>query len=91
MKDIAETFFVHNPGNGRQIATIILNGYNIAATNLLGQTGAMRSFKMVKGDLWEQWSNQSFLLIRAQTGQEAKIRIAALPTDDESAGLVEFL
>lgn len=51
----------------------------------------MRSFKVVTGDLWDQWRQQGKLVLRHDNGQESAVRVAALPVDDDSFGLIEFL
>ena len=73
------------------MARIALNGYNIDSGGALGMSGAMRSFRIIKGDLWDQWNNQETLIIRGDDQTEARIRIAALPAEDDSFGFVEFV
>lgn len=51
----------------------------------------MRSFRVVRGDLFQQWSTQEQLVLRSEAGQAFPVRIAALPVDEDSSGLVEFL
>lgn len=75
----------------KPVATIILNGYNIAGGGPLGMTGQMRSFKLVKGNLVSPWENGRILSMQDSAGRESTIRIAALPVDEDSAGLVEFV
>lgn len=57
----------------------------------MGMSGAMRSFRLIKGDLWDQWNNQEILLVRGDNHPDAQIRIAALPAEDDSLGFVEFV
>ncbi|MDJ0752007.1 MAG: hypothetical protein QNJ45_00700 [Ardenticatenaceae bacterium] len=73
------------------IAKIILNGYNIAAGGPLGKNGAMRSFKMVEGNLFTEWSLGKRLEVKSEDGRTATIRIAAHPAEQGATGFVEFL
>lgn len=82
---------IYDGTNGKQIANIILNGYNISAGGPLGKTGAMRSFRVVDGDLWDHWSESKLLMIRSEDGRVADGRVAALPAEEDSFGLIEFL
>jgi len=75
----------------KEIAQVILNGYHIGQEVTLGSLGAMRSFKIVRGDLWEQWNRQTAVALTSDDGQEVMVRIAALPVDDDSFGLIEFV
>ncbi len=89
MAELSEVFQVYT--RNKVVAQVVLNGYGIKSGHLLREHGAMRSFKIVKGDLWDYWNVQTPLTIRANDGQQATIKIAALPTDDDSFGLIEFL
>ena len=82
---------VHRVGGKKPIAHISLNGYNIEPGGALGMSGAMRSFRIDRGDLWDQWNTQETLLIRGDAHPEAQIKIAALPAEDDSFGFVEFI
>jgi hypothetical protein len=82
---------VHQTNGKKPMARIALNGYNIDSGGALGMSGAMRSFRIIKGDLWDQWNNQETLIIRGDDQTEARIRIAALPAEDDSFGFVEFV
>ncbi|MBK9050340.1 MAG: hypothetical protein IPL78_05275 [Chloroflexi bacterium] len=82
---------VHQTNGKKPVARIALNGYNIDSGGALGMSGAMRSFRIIKGDLWDQWNNQEMLTIRDDEQSEAQIRIAALPAEDDSFGFVEFI
>lgn len=73
------------------VAVIQLNGYDIRAGVCTVPHGAMRSFRMVTGDLWAHWNVQAPLILRSDGGIEAGIRVAALPADADSSGLIEFL
>lgn len=82
---------IYDGENGKELAKIVLNGYNIAAGGPLGKTGAMRSFCVLDGDLWDHWSESRLLMIRAEDGRVADGRVAALPAEEDSFGLLEFL
>ncbi len=82
---------VYAANSSKTIAKVVLNGYNIEKDGSLGTLGAMRSFKVVAGDLWEQWNDQETLKLAETEENEAKIKIAALPTDDDGFGLIEFI
>ncbi len=82
---------VYEAESSKPVAKIILNGYNIAAGGPLGKSGAMRSFKLIDGDLWEAWHLGKFLHVRAEDGRSGVIRIAAHPAEDGASGFVEFL
>jgi len=86
-----ETVSVYLPATNKLIANISLNGYNIRAGAIFPHSGAMRSFKLESGDLWDVWSVQRVLVVRDATGQEASVRIAALPSEEGSTGFVEFV
>ncbi len=82
---------VYKPHTKAPVARVVLNGYNIDQTKSFGRHGAMCSFKIVDGDLWEEWHDQTHLILRGQTGKEASIKITALPVEDDSYGLIEFI
>ncbi len=82
---------LHSIGEPKPIAHITLNGYNIEAGGALGFSGAMRSFKLISGDLEDAWSMQEILEIQDGTGVKQQGRIAALPVDDGGMGFIEFL
>ncbi|MBK8433734.1 MAG: hypothetical protein IPL28_21705 [Chloroflexi bacterium] len=82
---------VYDGESGRKLALIVLNGYNIAAGGPLGKSGAMRSFKILKGNLWDEWSERRSLMVRAEDGRTADARVAALPAEENSSGLIEFI
>jgi hypothetical protein len=73
------------------VAQIRLNGYDIRAGVCTVPHGAMRSFRMVTGDLWAPWNIQAPLILCDNKGREAAIKVAALPAEDDSSGLIEFL
>lgn len=75
----------------KPVARIMLNGYNIQEGGVFGQSGAMRSFKVVNGDVTDFWSQQQLLTIRDESGNQSKIRIFALPAEEGGSGFVELL
>jgi hypothetical protein len=77
--------------NPKPIARIALNGHNIEQGGVFGHSGAMRSFRVVYGDLREQWIQQAPLTIRDRFGNESVIRVFAFPADDGAIGFVEFI
>lgn len=84
-------FAVLDPRTDRELARVCLNGHVIRPGGPLGQSGAMRSFTLLRGSLRDQWAHQHPLILRKEDGREAAIRIAALPVEDGEAGFVEFL
>ena len=82
---------VFHPPQKKAIAQVILNGYNIDQAESLGSLGAMRSFKIIHGDLWDEWDAQTAVILIDEQGQETRVRVAALPSDEESFGLIEFI
>lgn len=87
-KDLLEVFKTEKQ---RPLAKVVLNGYNIESKDALGRHGAMCSFKIVDGDLWDEWNAQSQLVLRTIEGKEAAIKVTALPAEEDSYGLLEFL
>lgn len=85
------TVTVHDTKKNKLVAHIILNGRNLEAGGPLGYSGAMRSFKVIQGDLWDFWNRQAILIIRDEDGREARIKVAALPLEKEAVGFVEFV
>jgi hypothetical protein len=51
----------------------------------------MRSFKIVRGDLWDLWNEQTAAILANNNGQETIVKVAALPVDNDSFGLIEFI
>ena len=82
---------VFGPQSSSPVARVLLNGYNIEQSKSLGRHGAMCSFKIVEGDLWAEWHEQTQLILRTPTGNEALIKITALPVEEDSYGLIEFV
>jgi hypothetical protein len=75
----------------KPLATVSLNGHNIAPGGPLGRAGSMRSFRLLEGELWESWNQQTVLLMRDNDGHESAVRIFALPAEAESSGFIEFV
>lgn len=88
MKTKDEEATLRSPQNGKRLARIVLNGYNIDPNQNVGH---IRSFYMRQGDLVEAWSNFEQLLLCGHNGKAVPVRLAALPEDDDSLGLIEFL
>ena len=82
---------VYENQNSNLVARISLNGYDIHAGGLFPTSGAMRSFVMLDGDLWDQWNAVESLTLKNESGEQVSIRIAALPVEDDGYGLIEFL
>ncbi|HRQ40247.1 MAG TPA: hypothetical protein PLD25_20240 [Chloroflexota bacterium] len=82
---------VFGPQSTIPVARVVLNGYSIEQSKSLGRYGAMCSFKIVEGDLWAEWHAQTQLILRGQAGDEAFIKITALPVEEDSYGLIEFI
>jgi hypothetical protein len=77
--------------NSTLVARISLNGYDIHAGGVFPSSGAMRSFIIVEGDLWEQWNAVESLTLVHETGAQVPVRVAALPVEENGYGLIEFL
>jgi hypothetical protein len=88
---LSEALDVYEPQNGRAVARISLNGYDIKAGGIFPDSGAMRSFIMVEGDLWDQWNAVETLVLKNRRGAAVKVRIAALPVEEDGYGLIEFV
>lgn len=82
---------VYKTAKAKPIATVVLNGYNIESKSALGRHGAMCSFKIIEGDLWQEWNEQEHLVLRTTAGKEAAVKVTALPAEADSYGLIEFL
>lgn len=90
-KNLSSALAVYDSQNEQPVARIALNGYDIKAGSLLPKTGAMRSFVILEGDLWDSWSSVATLRLRHETGMDVPVRVAALPVEEDSYGLIEFL
>jgi len=91
MATLSDVLDVYSKTSKKPIAHIVLNGYNISASKSLGKQGAMRSFSVNSGDLWDPWSLQEALILHDESGRQAPIKIAALPAEEDGFGLIEFL
>ncbi|MEM7117595.1 MAG: hypothetical protein AAF614_34505 [Chloroflexota bacterium] len=91
MKKLTDTLQVFDTEKANVVANVVLNGYNIHNSGPLGKQGAMRSFAVLKGDLWDSWNQQQILVLKDENGKEASIRIAALPVESDGYGLIEFV
>lgn len=88
---LAEALDLYDNQNNTLIARISLNGYNIQSGGLFPSSGAMRSFALLAGDLWEQWNAVETITLKSETGEQVRVRIAALPVEEDGYGLLEFL
>ena len=91
MAKLSDVLDVYNTHTKELVARVVLNGYNIKSSGPLGEQGRMRSFSLTSGSLWDPWQRQEQLTMHNEDGRKATIRIAALPADEDSFGLIEFL
>ena len=91
MKVLSEVIRVYSEDGNRVLAEVLLNGYNIEKGGPLGRQGPMLSFKLVDGSLWESWNTQGAVRLSVPDGQEALVRVAALPAEEGGVGLLEFI
>lgn len=82
---------VYDNNTKDRVARIALNGYDIHAGGLFPTSGAMRSFVLLEGDLWDQWNAVDAVTLKNETGNQVLVRVAALPVEDDGYGLIEFL
>lgn len=82
---------IYDKHNSSLVARIALNGYDIHAGGVFPSSGAMRSFVLLDGDLWDQWNAVESLTLKNETGDHVAVRVAALPVEDDGYGLIEFL
>ena len=82
---------VYDTNNKKLVARIALNGYDIHAGGLFPNSGAMRSFVLLDGDLWDQWNAVESINLKHENGEHVLVRVAALPVEDDGYGLIEFL
>ena len=75
----------------KKVARIALNGYNVASGGPLGRSGALRSFRFLEGDLWDQWAAQQPIELQAEDGRTIEARVAAFPAEKDAFGFIEFL
>jgi len=91
MTTLSAILDVYSKTSKKPIAHIVLNGYNISASASLSKQGAIRSFRVNSGNLWDSWSIQETLILHDENGRQAPIRIAALPAEEDGHGVIEFL
>ena len=82
---------VYHPSQKTELAQVRLNGYNIDQTGTFGSLGAMRSFKIIEGDLWDEWNEQTAVILTDNGNHTTLIKVAALPTEEGAFGLLEFV
>ncbi len=90
-KQLTVSLNVYEKQHSKLVAHISLNGYDIHAGGLFPTSGAMRSFVLLDGDLWDQWNAVEALTLKNEMGEQVNIRVAALPVEDDGYGLIEFL
>lgn len=90
MENIFEVYQVYSETH-QKVAKVALNGYNIEEGGPLGMHGALRSFKLIQGDLWQEWAAQEALYLHTGADAHTPIRIAAIPVEEDGFGLIEFL
>ncbi|MFQ5436230.1 MAG: hypothetical protein ACE5FD_15285 [Anaerolineae bacterium] len=91
MKNISSELKVYTENKDEVLARVVLNGYRIQAGIAALPHGTMSSFMITDGDLWDAMTLNEALVLENEDGTEAKVRIAALPVDDDSFGLIEFM
>lgn len=91
MKNISTELKLYTQEKDDVLARVVLNGYHIEAGIAALPHGTMSSFMALDGDLWDAMAYREELILKQADGTEAKVRIAALPVDDDSFGLIEFL
>ncbi len=95
MAELTEATLLDITGR-RQIAKIGLNGYKSHTNNPLDEGGQKRtiwSFTVVEGDrdtLQSAWWERAAMTMRTGS-QETHVRVAALPIDAASFGLIEYI
>jgi hypothetical protein len=82
---------IRDPLSGRKLAAVTLNGYNATVADPVVGHKVLRSFRLVAGDLRPQWQLHKLALLCVSNGQGLPIRIAAIPTEDDGWGLLEFV
>ncbi len=96
MANITEAL-IQNAAQTQHIARIGLNGYKRFAQNPVRQEGTSRliwSFTVLDGNrkaLKQSWLNNQAMTLKIPQGNVAYVRVAALPSDEHSFGLLEFL
>ena len=84
-------FALLDPKNHKPVAQVRLSGYRIAAGGPLGQSGALRGFTLLAGDIDRYWALRQPLVLRRDDGRQTNVRIAALPVEVGETGFIEFL
>lgn len=88
---ICDAFSVpHNDPLGR----IVLNGYAFTSDDLTGRRHRLHSFRVLEGDFDvfnDYWEAQRPFLLQIPEEASIQVRIAAMPSDVEGFGLLEFL
>ena len=75
--------------SGQVLAEVQLNGRTFEAAGLLGE-GTMRSFKLVRGDLLDQWSCQEEMTLKT-ADVERTVRVSTMPAEAGAYGLIFFV
>lgn len=91
IQKLTEALDVYDNPKNKRVARIALNGYDIQSGGLFLTSGAMRSFVLIDGDLWDQWNAVKTLTLQNESGNQVSFRVAALPVEDDGYGLIEFL
>jgi hypothetical protein len=89
MDDQLVTANIFDQESGHILAEVQLNGRTFEAAGLLGE-GTMRSFKLVRGDLIDQWSCQEEMILRTDD-VERTVRISTMPAEADAYGLIFFV
>ena len=78
--------------NTRPVARIEFQNYTVDKGLLMGQDqGRLRSFRTVSGSLRRAWWHRLQLQMNLPDGQTLAMRVAALPVDADSYGMLEIL
>lgn len=84
-------YTVYEQGTGQEVGQVELNGYQIGLEQSLFKQGRIQSFRLHSGNLRAYWSQHTPLHLKIAPGEKVLVRVAALPTEDEAYGLLEFL
>ncbi len=85
------TLPLYHESNKRPIAQIELNGYTVNSTGPLGHKVRLHSFRIISGKLRRAWWQNERLQMPLPNGQVLAMRVAALPVDEDSYGMLEIL
>lgn len=87
-----------NVGDGAEIARFGLNGHRSLGSDPLGNKGIKNrlvwSFKFLNGNtskINQMWVQRKPMLLVTEKGNSIQVRVAALPADADSHGLIEFM